>query len=815
MMLTTLLCDYYKLGHVDQYPPGITQIFSNWTPRYTKRPNADSATHRVTHFGLQYFIKDYLQRRFSEGFFLRPKSDVIAEYVRVVRGTLGIQSPRTSHLEELHDLGYIPLAIYSIPEGFSTRCGIPSMVITNTAPSAFWLPNFIETMLSMVLWKGSTSATTAARFRRIGTKYAKQFGHTDLSFLDWQFHDFSMRGMSGLEDAVLSGMGHLTSFSGTDTIPAILAAEQYYAAGLCGGSVPACYDDQTEILTEHGFKFFADLSEGEKVAQYHTDGSIDFIVPTESYICPYDGDMISFSKPGYRYIDMVVTPNHRMVKKRKDNSLMFFEAGAYGTENCNYTHRNAVVVAGRGIGSGSAKSLSPVDRLRIAFQADGSFASHRADYTGEITGCLPIRFSFKKDRKFDRLTSILTACGFEYSSDKYADGYYSFWIKTPLGSNFRKDLSWVDLTNVSSEWAQEFVEELSHWDGHRSSKNTISYSTSILECAEVAQVVGILGNYKTQWCAYTDPRGDREVNYNVIFSLNRNSVSGEDTIKNSVPYSGLVYCVSVPTKMLVVRRNHVVAISGNTEHSVVCAGGQAGEFETFRRLIEDVYPAGVVSLVSDTWDLWKVLTDFIPRLRDSILARQGKIVIRPDSGDPVKIMIGDPDVICKPAQAGVLSLLAAALGTTNGLINNAGAIYGDSINEARAEAILAGCVAKGLSPFNAVFGVGSFTYEFQTRDTDGFAMKATAVVQNGKLIPIYKDPVTDDGGKKSLCGIPAVYRTEESTETNPDYFVTDGCGMSALDNCAFEKVYENGKLLIETDFATVRKRARAWEQEGV
>ncbi len=488
MMLTTLLADFYKLGHVDQYPAGVTQIWCNWTPRYTKRPNADSATHRVTHFGLQYFIKDYLQRRFSEGFFNRPKAEVIAEYVRVVRGTLGVQSPRTSHLEELHDLGFLPIAIYSIPEGFSTRCGVPSMVITNTHPSAFWLPNFLETMLSMVMWKGSTSATTAARFRRICTAAARQFGHDDLSFIDWQCHDFSMRGMSGLEDAVLSGMGHLTSFSGTDTIPAILAAEQYYAAGLCGGSVPA------------------------------------------------------------------------------------------------------------------------------------------------------------------------------------------------------------------------------------------------------------------------------------------------------------------------------------TEHSVMCAGGKEDEFETFRRLIEDVYPTGIVSIVSDTWDLWKVLTDFVPRLKDSLLARNGKLVIRPDSGDPVKIMIGDPAAEdWAPEAKGVLSLLAETLGTTNGLINNAGAIYGDAINESRCNAILSGLIAKGLSPFNAVFGVGSFTYEFQTRDTDGFAMKATAVVQHGKLIPIFKDPVTDDGGKKSLCGIPAVYRTIDSTEANPDYFVTDGCDAEALDNCAFEKVYEDGELLIETDFATIRRRARAWE----
>lgn len=493
MINPMLMADFYKVGHVSQYPSDVTQVWSNWTPRTTRVEGQNT----VVNFGLQYFIKDYLMRRFNQGFFQRPMAEVIESYRLVVKACLGVENPKTDHIEWLHGLGYLPIAIYSIPEGFSTSLGVPSMVITNTLPEAYWLPNYFETMLSMVLWKPSTSATTAQRFRKIGMKWAKEAGETDFSFIDWQFHDFSMRGMSGLEDAVISGMGHLTSFSGTDTIPAIMAANEYYAAGLCGGSVPA------------------------------------------------------------------------------------------------------------------------------------------------------------------------------------------------------------------------------------------------------------------------------------------------------------------------------------TEHSVMCAGGKEDEFETFRRLIEDVYPTGIVSIVSDTWDLWKVLTDFVPRLKDTILARDGKIVIRPDSGDPVKIMLGDPDmakVYCTkygtsihPATVGVLGLLARELGTTDGLINKAAAIYGDSINEERADAILGGLVARRLSPFNAIFGVGSYTYEYKTRDTYGFAMKATAVTRGGKLVDIFKDPVTDDGGKRSHKGIPLVFRTEESTDDNPTYFVHQGGAPNGLDNCAFEKVYCDGKLLVETSFATIRSRVRAWE----
>lgn len=80
-----------------------------------------------------------------------------------------------------------------------------------------------------------------------------------------------------------------------------------------------------------------------------------------------------------------------------------------------------------------------------------------------------------------------------------------------------------------------------------------------------------------------------------------------------------------------------------TEHSVMCMGTTEGECETFKRLITEVYPKGIVSIVSDTWDLWKVLTDYLPRLKEEIVSREGKVVIRPDSGDPVDIICGNPN----------------------------------------------------------------------------------------------------------------------------------------------------------------------------
>jgi nicotinamide phosphoribosyltransferase len=108
-----------------------------------------------------------------------------------------------------------------------------------------------------------------------------------------------------------------------------------------------------------------------------------------------------------------------------------------------------------------------------------------------------------------------------------------------------------------------------------------------------------------------------------------------------------------------------------------------------------------------------------------------------------------------------------------------------------------------------VFGIGSYTYEYVTRDTYGFAMKATAVKQNGVWHDIFKNPVTDSGEKKSHKGVPLVYRTEESTEEKPRYFVKDGGTVEGLNKCAFQKVFSNGELLIDEDFETIRKRVRA------
>lgn len=294
-----------------------------------------------------------------------------------------------------------------------------------------------------------------------------------------------------------------------------------------------------------------------------------------------------------------------------------------------------------------------------------------------------------------------------------------------------------------------------------------------------------------------------------------------------------------------------------TEHAVVCAAGKEDERETFRRLIEDVYPSGIVSLVSDTWDLWKVLTDIAPSLRDEIEARDGKVVFRPDSGDPVKIICGyfvnqisipkrkfleklssdsyriqtfnsrhpsgeNDDAVCTSdghyfdmngkeltlaEVEGCVELLKSYFGSTlnsKGYLElnpKVGLIYGDSITYERCERICRQLKAKGYASTNVVFGVGSYTYQYNTRDTFSIACKATWAQVKGVGRDIFKDPVTDDGTKKSACG-----RLQVNRDDTGKLVLRDQVSATDEQSGELQTVFEDGVLHVDQDLASIRWR---------
>jgi nicotinamide phosphoribosyltransferase len=473
-----LLTDYYKVGHVFQYPAKTELVYSNLTPRKSRLQGVDE----MVFFGLQYFIKEYLISYFNENFFWQSKEKVMADYKRRVVTSLGAHLPNYEHIAALHDLGYLPIEIKALPEGSKVPMKVPCLTVVNTKVEFYWLTNFLETLLSAIVWQACTSATIAYEYRKLLNKYADETGIA-AEFVQWQGHDFSFRGMSSLETAILSGMGHLLSFTGTDTIPAIDALEQYYNANA-------------------------------------------------------DAEMIG-----------------------------------------------------------------------------GSVAA--------------------------------------------------------------------------------------------------------------------------------------------------------------------------------------------TEHSVMCSGSKDGELETFKRLITEVYPLGIVSIVSDTWDLWKVCTEYLPALKTDILKRDGKVVIRPDSGDPVRIICGNPAAKTEAERKGVVELLWEVFGgTITGkgyklLDPHIGAIYGDSINIDRATRICEGLKAKGFAS-QVVLGIGSFTYQYNTRDTFGTAMKATYVVIDGEAREIFKNPVTDDGTKKSATGLLQVKKQ------NGKYVLYDKVSWEEEKQSELKTVFKDGKLVKDFTLKEIR-----------
>jgi nicotinic acid phosphoribosyltransferase len=252
-----------------------------------------------------------------------------------------------------------------------------------------------------------------------------------------------------------------------------------------------------------------------------------------------------------------------------------------------------------------------------------------------------------------------------------------------------------------------------------------------------------------------------------------------------------------------------------TEHSVMCAGGKDGEKETIRRLLK-TYPDGILSIVMDTWDLFYVLTVILPELKDEIMSRNGKLVVRPDSGDPADIVCGtmeyseDLELAYRTASyKGAIEILWETFGGTvneigfKELDSHIGLIYGDSITKDRLKDINGRLARKGFASTNWVAGVGSYTYQMVTRDTFGSAVKATQVTIKGEVRNIFKDPATDNGLKKSATG-----RLSVQYKANGELYLTDRATPEQEAASLIQPVWENGKFLKTQSFANVRAELR-------
>jgi nicotinamide phosphoribosyltransferase len=387
-------------------------------------------------------------------------------------------------------------------------------------------------------------------------------------------------------------------------------------------------------------------------------------------------------------------------------------------------------------------------------------------------------------------------------------GYLPISIKAlPEGSLVKEKIPFFTITNTHPDfaWLVNFLET--------------QMSTSIWDCCVVATIAYEYKKILNKWADLTcDDRSF--VQWQGHDFSQRGRSSQESTLNQAGHLLSFTGTDTIPSVLMLEEyynanmENELIASSvPATEHSVMTSYGKENEINAFERILEQ-FPTGIVSVVSDSFDLWAVCTDFCVKLKDKILNRDGKLVIRPDSGDPVDIVCGlnttdKAHQLDHPSSKGVVELLWNVFG---GKINSKGykeldphigVIYGDSISRERAEEICKRLEQKGFASNNIVFGIGSYTYNYNTRDSLGIAVKSTYCEVDGIPREIFKDPVTDDGIKKSAKGLLKV------NKDNGEYSLQDMVSPEDEKGGFLDTVFLDGKLLIDHRLGDIRSRLQS------
>lgn len=257
------MSDSYKLSHLKMSIPGTQYIYSNLTFRFDKYfkqlyPDFD---HKAVWFGLQAFIKKTLIKQWNEEFFNKPKDEVLNELKLL---TSAFAMTDFSHFEALHDLGYLPIEIKSLPEGSLINMGTPGLTIVNTHPDFQWLTNYLESVISAEIWKPTTIATVGREFRKLSNQWAlKTTGSVEGT--EFQNHDFGYRGTANTESSAACGAGFLLSTLGTDNIPAIDFVGRYYNTDVVENPVAFSIPASEHSVTTLGINYYnaEDKQQGE------------------------------------------------------------------------------------------------------------------------------------------------------------------------------------------------------------------------------------------------------------------------------------------------------------------------------------------------------------------------------------------------------------------------------------------------------------------------------------------------------------------------------------------------------------------------
>lgn len=219
-----LATDSYKVTHWLQYPPGTQHVYSYLESR-------GGEFEQTVFFGLQYFLKKYFEGA------VVTQAD-IDEADEIYEKHFGKNLFNRYGWQRIVDdnRGCLPVSICAVPEGSIHDVHTPLITIENTDERLPWLTNYLETIL-VEIWYPITVATQSYNMKKMILDYLGRSGTPeDIAF---KLHDFGFRGVSSPETAAIGGTAHLVNFLGTDNIPAIIMARDYYHCDCAGFSIPA------------------------------------------------------------------------------------------------------------------------------------------------------------------------------------------------------------------------------------------------------------------------------------------------------------------------------------------------------------------------------------------------------------------------------------------------------------------------------------------------------------------------------------------------------------------------------------------------
>ena len=310
-----------------------------------------------------------------------------------------------------------------------------------------------------------------------------------------------------------------------------------------------CFRRDTEILTNKGYRRFDCLEGDELVAQFTKEGNIEFVKPLRYIKKKATEGLIKMHLGRNRYC--YLTPNHNQVYRTK--AIQEWRLKPIKDLKENYTTK--IPISGKGTGNNIL--LTPLERLSIAIQADGTLQRHQKN--GSVYS-----IQVKKERKKERLSWILNQIDSNlWTKIKCKESYDRYLIKMPIGNH--KILSEQFNINVGYDRAKDFINEILQWDGYVNN-NLKYYSSKIKENTDFVSAIAVQAGYKSLVSIEKDDRKETFKDIYRVFMYEKKDVDTQTMIKEFIPYEDNVYCVEVPSNMIVVRSDGYTFISGNCHH---------------------------------------------------------------------------------------------------------------------------------------------------------------------------------------------------------------------------------------------------------